>query len=500
MVSCMPSARQRHTESPPVFEGFSKSERAVGYWLLRRGAASRAELVASTALSRPTVYRALDALGTAGLATVTPSPEAASNEGRRVPTYRLTANAGVAVGVEIGRRHITVDLVDAGHRQVCMPLNKAIEASADEHPADVLRQCAALVRGALGEAEVDGKVLGIAIGLPQPVTSEGRLGTRTLMPAWADLDPAAILAPELDIAPVYIGNEADFGAFGEYVFGAGEARRDLTYVKLGTGIGAGAILNGQLHRGASGVASEFGHVTIDYKGRRCPCGNRGCLERYAGGKALLDEARDAGLDISSLPDLVQRARSGDMVCQRIITEAAAMIGTALGALINLSGPDLIVLGGSLSAAGELLTRPLRVAMEQAAFPPAAQAVSIEAARLDRLASARGAAAFVFESLATRQNLCSSDPPRRGDRFSLPAWSPPATEAMLISNVHVEVLPGAEGGTAPAATKGVDLVGRGSRRGRAVQHVVRQAGGDVPAAKGAAALGKHRRIGVCRREI
>jgi glucokinase len=80
-----------------------------------------------------------------------------------------------------------------------------------------------------------------------------------------------------------------------------------------------------------------------------------------------------------------------------------MIGTALGALINLSGPDLIVLGGSLSAAGEVLTSPLRVAMEQAAFPPAAQAVAIEAARLDRLASARGAAAFVFESLATRSN-------------------------------------------------------------------------------------------------
>jgi predicted NBD/HSP70 family sugar kinase len=346
------------------------------------------------------------------LATVTSSQEAAPSEGRRVPLYSLTPKAGVAVGVEIGRRHITVELVDAGHRQVRAPLNKAIEASADEHPADVLRQCAALVRRALGEADIHGRVLGIAVGLPQPVTSEGLIGTTTLMPAWAEVDPAAVLAPELDFAPVYIGNEADFGALGEYVFGVGEAKRDLVYVKLGTGIGAGTILNGKLHQGASGIASEFGHITIDFRGRRCPCGNRGCLERYAGGKALLDEAQDAGLDIDSLPALVQRARSDDIACQRIITEAAAMIGTALGALINLSGPDLIVLGGSLSAAGELLTRPLRTAMEQAAFPPAAQAVSIEAARLDRLASARGAAAFVFESLATWHNLRAAAAIRR----------------------------------------------------------------------------------------
>ena len=399
----MPRARRTCTEGPPVFEGLSKSERAVAGWLLRRGVASQAELVASTALSRPTVHLALSNLGTSGLVKVTPSQEAAPGERRRGQLYSLTPKAGLAVGVEIGRRHITVELVDAGHRQVRKPLNQAIEASADEHPADVLRQCAALVRSALRNADVYGGVLGIAVGLPQPVTSEGRIGTRTLMPAWADLDPVAELAPELGFAPLHVGNEADFGALGEYVFGAGEASRDLIYVKLGTGIGAGTILNGQLHRGASGVASEFGHITIDFKGSRCPCGNRGCLERYAGGKALMDEARDAGLDISSLPDLVWRARSDDIVCRRIITEAAAMIGTALGALINLNGPDLIVLGGSLSAAGELLTRPLRVAMEQAAFPPAARAVSIEAAQLDRLASARGAAAFVFESFAAQRN-------------------------------------------------------------------------------------------------
>ena len=247
-----------------------------------------------------------------------------------------------------------------------------------------------------------GRVLGVAVGVPVPVTAEGRIGSRTFLPAWADLHLRDELAQQLRFGPVYVRNEAALGALGEYVFGHGQGKRDLTYVKLGTGIGAGIILNGRLQEGARGTAAELGHITIDYRGRLCPCGNRGCLERYAGGKALIEDARQANLDVTSLPDLVERALSGDVACQRIVAEAAIIIGTGLGTLINLNSPHLIVLGGSLSAAGELLTRPLRRAVDQAAFPPAAQAVTIEHASLDKLACASGAAAYVFERYATQR--------------------------------------------------------------------------------------------------
>jgi predicted NBD/HSP70 family sugar kinase len=378
-----------------------KSDRAVAFRLLRRGPASQADLVARSGLSRPTVLGALTNLSRVGLAEVVPDrllrPAA---EGRRSQLYRLTLQAGAAIGVEIGRRHITIVGRDAGHQKV-LQTEERVEADADDNPLTVLKQTVSLVRRAADEIRACTGILGVAVGIPAPVTRMGRVGSRTL-PAWADVDPAGELSRQLAPLPVYVGNEAQFGALGEYVFGPGDGKRDMTYVKLGTGIGAGIIVDGHLHRGASGTAGELGHITVDYRGRRCPCGNVGCLERYAGGRALLASAREDGLDIEDLPSLVSRARAGDTACERIISEAATMIGTAIGTLVTLNGPEVIVLGGSLSAAGELLARPLRAALDHAAFTPAAQAVTIKFASLGRWASATGAAAFVFERFASPQ--------------------------------------------------------------------------------------------------
>ena len=392
---------ERRTNEPPALDDLPKSERAVAYRLLRRGPASQGELVARARRSRPTVLAALTSLGKAGLAEVVTGQDAPSGEGRRAQLYRLTPKAGTAVGVEVGRRDLTVVLVDAGHRQILQE-EEPVAASFDEHPAEVLAQSAALVRRLVADAPVEPGVLGVGVGLPVPLTGEGHIRSRTLLPGWADIDPRDELARQLGHGPVHVGNDADLGALGEYIFGHGHDQRDLTYLKLDTGIGAGIILDGHLQTGASGTVAEFGHITIDYQGRRCPCGNRGCLDRYAGGKALLEDARQAGLDIENLPGLIRRARSGDVACQRIITEAATVIGAGLGTLINLNSPGLIVLGGSLSAAGELLTRPLRASLNQAAFPAAAQAASIELASLDRHASACGAAALVFERYAAKR--------------------------------------------------------------------------------------------------
>jgi predicted NBD/HSP70 family sugar kinase len=397
--SGMPRAAQQANDITPL-DRLPKSERVVAYQLLQRGPASQGDLVARTGLSRPTVAASLTSLMQDRLAEMLAGQDAAQGEGRRAQLYRLTSKVGTAVGVEIGRRHVTVVLIDAGHQQILQD-EEDVAASADDHPIEVLTQSAALVRRAITQANVEESVLGLAVGLPVPVTADGRIGSKTFMPAWADIDAAGELARQLGLRPVHVANEADLGALGEYVFGFGRGTRDLTYLKLGTGIGAGIIVDGQLQMGASGTAGEFGHITVDYRGRRCRCGNRGCLERYAGGEALLYEAREAGLEIENIPTLVSRAHSGDVACERIVTEAASIIGAGLGALVNLNGPTLIVLSGSLSAAGELLTRPLREALNRAAFPPAAQAVSIEFASLDRRASACGAAALVFERHASK---------------------------------------------------------------------------------------------------
>ena len=398
MLPAMPregSWRPVAGEPPAELESLGKSDRIVAYCLLRRGAAAQATIVAATGLSRPTVTAALTRLADRGLAEMTPGQDdVAPAMGRRANRYRLTAGAGHAVGVDIGRRHINIVIMDAGHQQV-IRLNSKVSADADQDPWPVLKQAADQVQVALKQADVS-SVLGIAFGMPVPLTRDGLVASGTLLPAWMRVNPRRELAALLPGFAVHVANEADLGALGEYAFGWGEGKRDLTYVKLGTGIGGGMVLGGRLHRTSGGPAMEIGHITLDYHGRRCPCGNRGCLERYVGGRELLASARKDGLEIEDIPSMVSRARSGDAACRRIIHEAASLVGIAIGTLVNLSGPELIVLGGSLSAAGDLLTRPLRTALDQTAFAAATSSMSIKIARLSQWASACGAAAFVFD--------------------------------------------------------------------------------------------------------
>jgi predicted NBD/HSP70 family sugar kinase len=383
--------------APAELTKLGKSDRAVAYCLLRRGPSSQTTLVAATGLSRPTVTAALARLADRGLTVMVPGQDDAHTAGRRPHRYRLTARAGHAVGVDIGRRHITVVIMDAGHRQV-IRLNSQISASADDDPQPVLKQAADQVQVALEQAGDVSSVLGIGFGLPVPLTRDGAVASGTLLPAWTQVDPRRQLAALLPGYPVHVANEADLGALGEYAFGWGEGKEDLTYVKLGTGIGGGMVLGGRLHRSSGGPAMEIGHITVDYQGRRCPCGNRGCLERYVGGRELLTSARNDGLEIEDLPSLVSRARSGDPACRRIIYEAGSLIGIAIGTLANLNGPELVVLGGSLSAAGDLLTGPLRTALDQTAFAASTSGMSIKIARLTQWASACGATALVFDHL------------------------------------------------------------------------------------------------------
>ncbi len=388
-----PPAKER---SPAELQTLGKSDRIVAYCLLRHGPAAQAALGAATGLSRPTITAALTRLAKRGLAEMIPGQDdAPAATGRRAHRYHLTARAGHAVGVDIGRRHITVVIMSAGHQQV-IRLDSQVSADSDTNPLPVLRQAADQVRVALEKAGDVSSVLGIGFGLPVPLSRDGLVACDTLLPAWAQVEPGRELAALLPGFAVHLGNEADLGALGEYVFGCGEGKRDLTYVKLGTGIGGGMVQDGRLHRGRGGPAMEIGHITVDYQGRRCPCGNRGCLERYVGGRELLASARQDGLDIADIPSLVTRARSGDPACRRIIREAASLIGIAIGTVANLNGPELVVLGGSLSAAGELLTTPLRAALDESAFAAAASSVSIKIASLSQWASACGATALVFD--------------------------------------------------------------------------------------------------------
>jgi hypothetical protein len=240
--------------------------RRVAETLRSYGPRTRAEIVSLTGLSRPTV--------TAGLADLRRRRAGHRGDrghqpaGRRAPAsiLRLSRGAGLAVGVDIGRRHIRIAVSDLGHVALA---ERAVRLArdADDHPTEVLDRAAGLVDEALrasGATRAD--VTGVGVGIPAPITRLGHIGSPALLPAWADLSPVDELGSRLDL-PVRLENDANLGALAEYVWGAGRGCADLVYVKLATGIGAGIVLDGRLYRGASGTAGELGHVTLDARGR-----------------------------------------------------------------------------------------------------------------------------------------------------------------------------------------------------------------------------------------
>ncbi|WP_305788965.1 ROK family protein [Symbioplanes lichenis] len=311
---------------------------------------------------------------------------------------------GVAVGADVARRHLRVAVVGAGQEILA---SRAVSASADAdtRPAEVLREAAALARELLtGLGLTPGAVLGAGLAVPAPLTLDGRIGSDTWLPAWAGLVPGEILGAALDGVPVTAGNDASLGALGEHIFGRARTSRNLMYVKAATGIGAGFVINGVLYRGAAGTAGEIGHVTLDRAGDPCRCGNRGCLEQYAGGAVILGRAHAAGRPWPGLTELAAAARAGDPLARDLVTTAGRHLGEALGTVVNVWNPDRILIGGELTDAGDLFLDPIRASLHRTALPVATAPLTVEPAALAGMSTALGAAALILSARSTGSAL------------------------------------------------------------------------------------------------
>ncbi len=368
--------------------------RRVAEILRSYGPRTRAEIVTLTGLSRPTVTAGLADLTAAGLVTEQIAAPARPAGGRPASVVRLTRGAGLAVGLDIGRRHVHVAVADLGHVMLTERA-AALMRDADDHPAEVLEIAVDLVDRALADSHAGRHdVIGVGLGIPAPITRDGRIGSPALLPAWADLSPADELSRRLSL-PVRVENDANLGALAEYVWGAGRGCADLVYVKLATGIGAGIVLDGRLYRGAAGTAGELGHVTLDARGPVCRCGNRGCVELAAGGRALLEHARLTRPELADLDELVRLAADGDPGCRRLLIDAGTQLGFALGGLVNLLNPDRIVLGGELGGAVDLMRAPLLRGLSDTAMAAAVGAVEVLSAQLGQRAAALGGVALAL---------------------------------------------------------------------------------------------------------
>jgi predicted NBD/HSP70 family sugar kinase len=373
--------------------------------LRHEGSASRTDLVRITGLSRTTITTLVGHLQERGLIVeLEDAPARSEKPGRGRPPVllRLAPSAGAALGIDFGHRHLRVALADLSSTVLA---ERRLDIDVDAAAAIALDAAAELVDAVLKDAGLSREqVVGAGMGLPGPIDRRtGTVGSSVILPGWAGLNAADELARRIHFH-VEVDNDANLGALAELLLGAGRGLQDIIYVKVSSGIGAGIVLGGRVHHGATGIAGEIGHVQVRPDGAVCRCGNRGCLETVASGPALLNvlrPAHDEGLTVSGM---LQLALAGDLGTHRVINDAGRAIGRALGDLCNSLNPAGIIVGGDVSAAGSPLLDGIRESVDRYAQPGAAQAVAVTRGVLGERAEVLGALSLVISDTARLRSV------------------------------------------------------------------------------------------------
>ncbi len=312
------------------------------------------------------------------------------------------------VGLDIGGTNMVVGLIPLEGGE---PLGlRSLKTLSGRGGMDVVDRAAAAVREAIADVAGenglrDGSVAGVGIGSPGPLNRETGTVLETPNLGWTDFPLRDLVSRAVGL-PATLDNDANCATFGEWWMGAGKGSRILVGLTLGTGIGGGLVIDGEVYHGASDAAAEFGHMTIDSTGRKCKCGNYGCLEAYASGPNIAARAVEgirAGAE-SVLVDLVEGCLEeitaatvyegvvlGDAYAGEVMTETAKFLGVGIANLLNALNPDAVVIAGGVTRAGEHLFGPLRKELRRRAFRSAVEACRVLPAALPETAGVIGAA-------------------------------------------------------------------------------------------------------------
>jgi predicted NBD/HSP70 family sugar kinase len=269
---------------------------------------------------------------------------------------------------------------------------------ADPHGATTLDIAADLVRRAAGQAGIPASEL-LAVGLcvPGPIDRRSARVDQSVLPGWNELQPADELSRRLAL-PVVADNDANLGAMAEHQHGAARGSHDVLYVKLASGVGAGLVLGGRLHRGVAGLAGEVGHVHAREEGRVCRCGSRGCLETEVSTRRLLELLRPVYGENLDLTRLLLLDEAGEPAVRRVLTDAGRTVGRILAGLCTTLNPGKLVVGGSLGASPTLV-QAIRDGIHRYAHPEAAASCAVVSGRFGGRAELMGALALAISRAA-----------------------------------------------------------------------------------------------------
>lgn len=354
-------------------------------------ASSRTDLQRVTGLSRVTVAQRLSALLEAGLVTETMGTIPSGGRPRRA--LALNPQCGYMLVGDVGESYIRIAAVALDYtllEEASIPYSPAAP------PHEILAQIAEELTRLRSAIKDHGVPVGVCLSLPAPVDHDhGIVVGPSVLPGWDDLKICDLLKAELGL-PVYVENDVNLMTLCEY-------RQSYTgtdvmfFIKVGTGIGSGLVANGGLFRGAQGAAGDIGHIQfIDQTAPLCRCGKLGCIEARAAGWALARELSSIGLEANDARDVLSYVKAGRPEAIMHIRNAGRTIGEVISDVVSIINPRVIVVGGTLAEAGEILVSGIRELVYQRCLPLATRELRIDVARPDANRALNGAAYLLFE--------------------------------------------------------------------------------------------------------
>jgi len=402
------STKKRSRLTAPILVNSAEVE--VMRALRRQGRISRSEISNITGWSKAKASQEIRNLVDKGY--LVEVGEGVSQGGRKPRLLRINNQLGYIAGIDIGATSLDIALADV----TGSILQRCSEAT-DVHfsPDTVLGRCSELLLELVqAQGATSDQILGIGVGVPGPVDfARGVLVAPPLMPGWENYPIRDFFKKTFTSAFVVVDNDVNIMALGEQRAGDGAGIDHFIFIKIGTGIGAGIISNGKIHRGSDGSAGDIGHICVDKEGPLCSCGNKGCLEAMAAGPAIMSKALESARNGSGptlnqireskggviRPEDVNLAcREGDQAALDIIRDSGQMIGDVLAGLVNFFNPSHIFIGGGIANFGNHLLVAIRRAVLHRSLPLATTHLSIKFSRMGSNAGVMGAISLALDYL------------------------------------------------------------------------------------------------------
>jgi predicted NBD/HSP70 family sugar kinase len=386
--------------------------------LVRTGVAdTRVMLTRESGLARATVNDRLDLLLDAGL--IAANGNAASTGGRRAASFAFNEGSGVVYIGDLGASAAGLAVCDLAANVLAYEHHAIDIAAGPDVNLGLVRDRMPDLLAAAGRTEAD--VVAVTVGVPGPVqSSPPRVVSPPIMSGWDDVVVPDALGLELPV-PVLVGNDVNLMALGEHRSRFADEEH-IIVVKVGTGVGSGIIVAGNLHQGAEGAAGDIGHIPVPGVEEMCVCGRVGCVEAKAGGWALARDLRALGHDAEGARDVIALIKARDADAMRLVNESARLLGIAIADAVNVINPSTVVLGGDIAIAHEHLLAHVREVVYTRSLPLATRSLNIVVSELGDRSGILGGAYLAIEHRLQPEALDRELERRLGSGAPLQAWA------------------------------------------------------------------------------